>query len=526
MKDESKPGSFLIIRLHFLLALILFFHAVFFLVYWFSIGRLRGEVDLFVSNVTKFSLPYTTILILLSAGIGIWSLFRLVSSRLALRSVNRNVFTPGWLYFTAFVAFICLFYISFFLIFRENPGQKGVVYQLVNLTRLVTDPIIFLVSAIWLRRLILLFRRKAKQAKKRWLWGMGVGFALALLVSLWLIAAVLPPNWAYKGDLPAKPALIAHRGASMLAPENTLAAVELADAYGAFGFETDLRISLDGVPYLMHDSTLQRTTNIAEVFPDRAGEHSSSFTMEELRMLNAGLWFIQSDPYSTIDSGLISQAQLSINQGQEIPTLEQALASVREKGMIILFDLRSPPQEHPYHEEFFKIVFDQLKESGINGNIWFLVDRQNIDFVLESAPQMTRVIGVSSTNLPDPMTLIELNYEIVNVDTGIVKKDIQAYRQQGLGVNVYTIDQPWLFSQLWLSGVTSVTTNNIQGLSQLDRPFIDLPYSRFLLFWALIGIIVAIWLASSQPVRTQQKDSDKLNEPDLMDFVMQKDQDK
>jgi glycerophosphoryl diester phosphodiesterase len=274
----------------------------------------------------------------------------------------------------------------------------------------------------------------------------------------------------------------------------------------------------------MHDETLQRTTNISEVFPDRVDDNASSFTIDELRALNAGLWFIQKDPYNTINSGLVSQAQLSLNQGQKIPTLAQALTLVDEEKMVILFDLRHPPQEHPYHDRFFEIVFDLCKESGLNGDVWFLVGRDNLDIVLEEAPQMTRVIGVSSTDLPAPNELIELNYEIINVDTGIIKEEIRAYRQEGLGVNVYTIDQPWLFSQFWLSGVTSVTTNNIHTFSQLNAPILNLPYSRFLLFWGLLGIIVAIWLASSQPkIKIEHQSPGKVETPNLIDFAMEED---
>lgn len=307
----------------------------------------------------------------------------------------------------------------------------------------------------------------------------------------------------------------------MLAPENTLAAEELAAKYEAFGFETDVRISLDGVPFLMHDQTLKRTTNIAEVYPDRSEDNASSFTIDELKALNAGLWFIQKDPYDTIDSGLVSQAQLSINQGQRIPTLREALEVVDEEDLIIIFDLRYPPERHPYHDRFFDIVFDQCKESDLDESIWFLVSRENLDRLQTEAPQMTRVVGVSSTNQPEPPALLELGYEIVNVDAGILPKDILAYRQGGLGVNIYTIDQPWLFSQIWLSNVTSVTTNNIHLLSNIDQPVLNVPYSRYLVYWGLFGIIVAIWLASVQPeLEIDRIEPITMNTPDLLDFAM------
>lgn len=524
MGNDQKSKSSLKSRLHFFLALILFLHCAFYLVYWFSIGNLREDVDLFIADITGFLLPYTSILIGLTAIIGIWSLCRLVRLGLAGKNADWKPAFSNWMYFGVGLFFLVLFYTSFFLILRENPSQKGVINLLLNLTRLGTDPVLFLIAAVGLRRVILYFRSRAVHADKRWPWSLGIGVVLVLLVGLWLLPTLAPPNWAYQGDLPAKPALIAHRGASMLAPENTIAAAELAAKYEAFGFETDIRISLDGVPFLMHDSTLLRTTNISEVFPDRSKDDASSFTMGELKSLNAGLWFIQKDPYNTIDNGLVSQAQLSINQGQKIPTLSQALEWVAEENLVFLFDLRYPPEDHPYHDQLFEIVFDQFKESGLNGNIWFLIDRQNIDRLLAEAPQMTRVIGVSSTDLPDPQDLLDLDYEIVNVDTGILKNDIQAYRKLGLGVNVYTIDQPWLFSQFWLSGVTSVTTNNIHTLSQLDRPFLNVPYSRYLLFWGLFGIIVAIWLASSQPqIEDDPQAPIKMETPNLLDFAMAED---
>jgi hypothetical protein len=159
-------------------------------------------------------------------------------------------------------------------------------------------------------------------------------------------------------------------------------------------------------------------------------------------------------------------------------------------------------------------------ESGLNGDIWFLADEEHLAMLQEEAPQMTRVVGVSSSDLPDATALLDLHYEIVNVDTGITTKEIQAYRDKGLGVNVYTIDEPWLFSQYWLSGVTSVTTNNVQSFSQLQKPYLNLSYSRYLLFWGVYGIILAIWLASSQP-GPERGPEKPVTTPDLMDFALE-----
>lgn len=79
------------------------------------------------------------------------------------------------------------------------------------------------------------------------------------------------------------PLWIAHRGAGRLAPENTLAAFRAGASFGYRAFECDVKLSIDDVPFLLHDTTLQRTTNAEGV----AGERS----WHELSRLDAGSWF-------------------------------------------------------------------------------------------------------------------------------------------------------------------------------------------------------------------------------------------
>ncbi len=90
---------------------------------------------------------------------------------------------------------------------------------------------------------------------------------------------------------------IAHRGASTQAPEHTIEAYKLAIAHGADFVEPDLQMTKDGVLVCIHDTSLERTTNVAEVYPDRAEEARgrktwpvSSFTLAEIKKLDAGNW--------------------------------------------------------------------------------------------------------------------------------------------------------------------------------------------------------------------------------------------
>jgi glycerophosphoryl diester phosphodiesterase len=99
--------------------------------------------------------------------------------------------------------------------------------------------------------------------------------------------------------------LIAHRGASAYAPEHTREAYQLALDQGADYLEPDLQLTRDGVLIALHDLTLERTTNVREVFPERFREeeaggqsvrrwYASDFTLEEIKSLDAGSWFDES----------------------------------------------------------------------------------------------------------------------------------------------------------------------------------------------------------------------------------------
>lgn len=93
------------------------------------------------------------------------------------------------------------------------------------------------------------------------------------------------------GPSSADPLLIGHRGAAGVAPENTLAAFRAGRAAGVDFIETDVQLSADGVPFLFHDNTPARTTNVEEVFPGRTKDPITSFTWKELRRLEAGASF-------------------------------------------------------------------------------------------------------------------------------------------------------------------------------------------------------------------------------------------
>src|SRR5262249_41223126 len=123
----------------------------------------------------------------------------------------------------------------------------------------------------------------------------------AMIQRLAVVVAVIGTGALAILHAQSRKALIAHRGASGLAPEHTLAAYKLAMHYKADFVEPDLGVPEDNVLVCLHDETLGRTTNIKEVFPDRAskvdlrqpGPHwlALDFTIAEIKRLDAGKWF-------------------------------------------------------------------------------------------------------------------------------------------------------------------------------------------------------------------------------------------
>ena len=125
-------------------------------------------------------------------------------------------------------------------------------------------------------------------------------FLLLLIGGFFAVSALLSPpsggrELAAKLDIPY-PAVIAHRGASALAPEETKAAYLIALQLGPDYLELDLQRTKDGVLIALHDDTLERTTNVAEVFPNRRTEPVSRFTFSELQRLDAGTWYNRAHP--------------------------------------------------------------------------------------------------------------------------------------------------------------------------------------------------------------------------------------
>lgn len=146
------------------------------------------------------------------------------------------------------------------------------------------------------------------------------------------------------------PAVIAHRGASFNAPEETVPSYTLARELGADYLEMDIQRTKDGVLIALHDNTLERTTNIADVYPQRAKDPLNTFTLEEIKRLDAGSWFNKAYP----DRARATYAGVKILTLDEV--IDIAEGGKNKPGLYIETKV---PAQFPGIEEDLKKKLDQ-----------------------------------------------------------------------------------------------------------------------------------------------------------------------
>ncbi|MEU8590297.1 glycerophosphodiester phosphodiesterase family protein [Streptomyces sp. NPDC048664] len=136
-------------------------------------------------------------------------------------------------------------------------------------------------------------------------------------------AAILatPHAGAAGGD---RPVVVSHRGASGYAPENTLAAIDKAAAMGVGWVENDVQRTRDGQLVVIHDATLDRTTDVKRLFPQRSPWRVKDFTAREIARLDAGSWFGRRFA------------------GARVPTLWQYMRRVAHNHQSLVLEIKNP----------------------------------------------------------------------------------------------------------------------------------------------------------------------------------------
>uniref|UniRef100_A0A452IHD2 GP-PDE domain-containing protein n=1 Tax=Gopherus agassizii TaxID=38772 RepID=A0A452IHD2_9SAUR len=306
----------------------------------------------------------------------------------------------------------------------------------------------------------------------------------AVVAALYLVPlTVSSPCIMEKKNLGPKPAIIGHRGAPMLAPENTLMSFQKAVEQKTYGVQADVVISYDGVPFLMHDETLRRTTNVEDVFPELAYKHSYMFNWTDLERLNAGEWFLKSDPFWT--AGSLSDSDYLEAANQSVCKLADMLQIAKDNTSVIL-NFQDLPRDHPYYSTYINITLQTILESGIQQQAVMWLPNTERQLVRQIAPgfQQTSDIKADAERLRDKgIKQLNLRY------TKVTSEDIREYTAANLSVNLYVVNEPWLFSILWCAGVQSVTSDSSQILSKVPFPVWLMPPDEYNLIWITADLI-------------------------------------
>lgn len=303
----------------------------------------------------------------------------------------------------------------------------------------------------------------------------GIGIGL-LLTGLAVATCVAPPPQAALQPQPQEVATsmcvrtlnIAHRGARSLAPENTLAAARKAFEIGADMWEIDVAMTADGVPFIVHDDTLLRTSNAQAVFPERKPHTNQLFTWDDVQRLDFGSWFVTTDPFKQIAAGNVSPAEQDGYRGEKAPSLRQALTFTKERDWRVnveIKDLTGAPGDATVVEAVVALIdelamADRVLISSFNHAYLARVKRTN--------PSLTTGALVERA-VADPAALLRrLDAQAYNPKVGqITETEIGKLRDAGFDVYIWTVNDEATMQRLVAARVSGIFTDFPQLLKPL-----------------------------------------------------------
>jgi glycerophosphoryl diester phosphodiesterase len=235
--------------------------------------------------------------------------------------------------------------------------------------------------------------------------------------------------------------VIGHRGNAAHAPENTLESFRQAAALGVDAIELDVRLTRDGVPVVLHDPTLGRTT-------DR-GDAVADISLAGLRGADAGARF-------TPDAGATFPYR---GRGLTIPTLRQVVDAIQ--GIPLLIEVKVP--------EAGAAIVDVLTQAGAGGRVVGASMDRNAVLSLREVSIATGASAVDVLALwsllirrQRPPTLLYEALCIPRVYGGLplpVAGLARLARAAGVATHVWTVDEPRVAQKLWQAGVQGIVTN-------------------------------------------------------------------
>lgn len=237
------------------------------------------------------------------------------------------------------------------------------------------------------------------------------------------------------------PKVIGHRGCAQLAPENTLAGFSKAHAIGCRWVEFDLRLSLDGVPVVIHDDTLERTT-------DGTGPVGAT-RLAELRNRDAGSHFA------------------AVYRDEKIPTLDETLALLRTLGLGCDLELKAEPGRARALAEAAARTIERLWPSTLPLMVTSF-SMPALEAFAHAAPDVPR--GYLARALPPDWraAVVRLGAVAAILDqTHLGLDDVGAIKSAGVPLLAYTVNHPARAAELFAWGVDAVISDAPDGILEL-----------------------------------------------------------
>jgi glycerophosphoryl diester phosphodiesterase len=238
------------------------------------------------------------------------------------------------------------------------------------------------------------------------------------------------------------PALCAHRGAGKLAPENTLAALRLGHARGYRMAEIDVKLSADGVAFLLHDTTLDRTTN--------AHGRADTLTWRELSQLDAGSWHSPQYAGETLPT-LVAVARFCIAQDVALNIeIKPTPGRERETGAAIALDateLWADAPLKPLLSSFSAVALEAAREAAPALPRALLFD--DVD-----ASTVSQALAIGCVALDAKHTLLDADL-------------VQRTRAANLRVLAWTVNEPTQVDALRALGIDTVITDAVDVISPI-----------------------------------------------------------
>ena len=255
---------------------------------------------------------------------------------------------------------------------------------------------------------------------------------------------------------------IAHRGASSLAPENTLSAAQKALQAGADMWELDVQMSADGELIVLHDNTLSRTSNVKDLpkYGTRWPWNPHQFTLAELKELDAGSWYVAADPFGQIHKGAVSQEDALRYREEKILSLAEALNFTKRNDYRVNVELKNL-SDKPGDETVVGKLADLVVKLDMIDQV--LISSFNHEYLMKLKIENPVISTAALVNevLPNPIdTLKRLNAAAFHVSRkAVTPKIIEQLRDAGYFVNVFTVNDEKTRNHLKEAGASGIISD-------------------------------------------------------------------